>query len=38
MIFKKNIKAYYREENHVADRLIYDAFGKSIMIKSSHEN
>jgi hypothetical protein len=24
MIFKKNTKAYYREENHVADRLIYD--------------
>jgi|GEM_PF-2565626 hypothetical protein len=32
MIFKKNMKANYREENHVAGRLINDAPGKIIMV------
>jgi hypothetical protein len=32
MIFKKNMKANYREENRVAGRLINDAPGKIIMV------
>jgi len=38
MIFKKNMKANYREENHVAGRLINDAPGRIIMVKNSNEN